>query len=55
MLGDGKERTVKIAHGVAIFAFVQIRSGGELTVMCVLVTVRTKREFHLVNGVLAGG
>jgi len=54
MLGDGKESAVKIAHGVAVLAFVQMRSRGELAVMRVLVTVRAKREFHLVNRVLAG-
>jgi len=54
MLGDGKERTVKIAHGVAILAFVEMRCRGELAVVSVFMTVRAKREFHLVNGVLAG-
>jgi hypothetical protein len=54
MLRDGKERTVKIAYGVAILAFVEIGGCGELAVMRILVTVRAKREFHLVNGVLAG-
>lgn len=54
MLGDGIERTVKIAHGMAILAFVQMRRRGELAVMSVFMAVRAKREFHLVNGVLAG-
>jgi len=52
VLRDGKERTVKIAYGVAILAFVEIGGCRELAVMRVLVTVRAKREFHLVNGVL---
>jgi hypothetical protein len=54
MLRDGKERTVKITHGMAILAFVQIWGGGELAVMSVFVAVRAKREFDLVNRVLAG-
>lgn len=40
MLSDGKERAVKIADGVAIFAFVQMRRRGELAVVSVFVTVR---------------
>jgi hypothetical protein len=55
MLGDGKEGTVKIAHGMAIFAFVRVRSGGELAVMRVLVTICAKSEFDLVNCVFTGG
>ena len=54
VLRDGKERTVKIAYGVAILAFVEIGGCRELAVMRILVAVRAKREFHLVNGVLAG-
>jgi hypothetical protein len=54
MLGDGKERTVKIAYGMTVLAFVQMRSAGELAVVSVFMAVRAKREFHLVNGVLAG-
>ena len=54
VLRDGKERTVKIAHRMAILAFVEMRGCGELAVMRVLVAVRAKREFHLVDGVLAG-
>lgn len=55
MLGDGKEGAVKIAHGMAIFAFVGVRSGGELAVMRVLVTIRAKSEFDLVNRIFTGG
>ena len=55
VLRDGKERTVPVAHGMTIFAFVQMRSGGELAVMRVLVTVRAERKFHFVNCVLACG
>lgn len=54
VLRDGKEGAVKIAHGMAILASVQIRSGSELAVMSVLVTIRAKREFHFVNRVFAG-
>jgi len=55
MLGDGKKGAVKIADRMTILAFVGVRSGGELAVMRVLVTIRAKRKFHLVNRVLAGG
>jgi hypothetical protein len=54
MLRNGKERTVKIAHGMAIFAFVQVWHPAELAVMRILVTVRAQSEFHVVNRVLAG-
>lgn len=55
VLRDGKERTVPVAHGMTIFAFVQMRSGGELAVMRVLVTVRAERKLQFVNCVLASG
>lgn len=55
VLRDGKERTVPVTHGMTIFAFVQMRSGGELAVMRVLVTVRAERKLQFVNCVLAGG
>lgn len=54
MLRDGKECTVKIAHCMAILAFVQVWGGGELAVMSILVTVCAERKLHLVNRVLAG-
>jgi hypothetical protein len=53
VLRNGKERTVKIAHRMAILAFVEIGGGGELSVMRVLVTVRAEGKFHLINRVLA--
>lgn len=55
MLRNRKSGAVKIQNGVAILAFVQIRGGGELAIVRILVAVRAKREFHLVNGVLASG
>jgi len=55
MLRDRKSGAMKIAHSMAILAFVEIWCGGKLSIMRVLVTIRAKRKFHLVNGVLAGG
>lgn len=53
MLRDGEQGTVKITHGMAILAFVQVRSRRKLAIMCILVAVGTKRELHLVDRVFA--
>jgi len=46
---------MKVLNGVAIFATILVRSCGKLFVMRVLMAIRAGREFHFVNGLLAGG
>jgi len=53
VLGDCERGAVEIHHGVASFAFVVVRCGGELIVMGVVVTVPARSKFNFVNGVLA--
>ena len=55
MFGDRKCGTVKIQNRMTILAFVSIRRGFKLSVMGILVTVGTGREFHLIDGVFARG
>jgi len=55
MLGDRKCGAVEVQNSMAIFAFVSVRSGGELAVMGIFVAIRARREFHLIDGVLARG
>ena len=52
MLGNGEGRAVKIFHRVTIFAAIQMRSGGKLLVMCVLVAIEARGEFHFVESIL---
>jgi hypothetical protein len=54
MFRDGECGAVPIQNGMAILTSVQIRKGGKLVVMRILVTVRAEGKFHLVNGVFAG-
>jgi hypothetical protein len=55
MLCDRKCGAVEVQNSMAIFAFVSVRSGGELAVMRILVAIRARCELHLVNRVLTSG
>ena len=55
MFGNRKCGAVKIQNGMTVFALVSIRRGRKLSVMGVLMAVGAGREFHLIDGVLAGG
>ena len=55
MFGDGKGGTAEVQNGMAIFAFVSVRSGGELAVMGILVAIRARCELHLVNRIFPRG
>ena len=55
VLGNGERRAMKIFYGVAIFAAIDVRNGGELLVMRILMTISTRRKLHFVESILAGG
>ena len=55
MLRDRKQNAVEILDGVAGFAAIVVRGGGELTGVDVLVAVHTVCKLHFVKGRLAGG
>lgn len=55
MLRDRKCGAVEIQNGMAIFAFVPVRSGSELAVMGIFVTIGASRELHFVNRVFTRG
>jgi len=55
MLRDRKQNAVEILDGVASFAAIFERGGGELTGVNVLVAVHAVGKFHFVKGGLAGG
>lgn len=44
---------MKILYGVAVFAAILVRSGGELVVMGVLMAIRARRELNFIDGILA--
>src|SRR5215472_3562375 len=54
MLGDGKQSAVPIRYRMAALAAVLKRRFRELAVVGVFVAVRTGRELHLVDRLLAG-
>ena len=54
VLGNGEGRAMEILYGMAILATILVGRRGKLLVMRILVTIRTRRELHLVDGVLAG-
>jgi hypothetical protein len=53
VLGYCKSGTVEILNSVASLAFVQVRSGGELVIVSILVTICANREFHFVDRIFA--
>lgn len=53
MLGDCKRGTVKILNRMTTLALVLIRSFRKLSVVGVLMAIRTGGEFHLIDGVFA--
>ena len=54
MLGNRKQRTVKVLNGVATFAAIIVRRGGKLPGMDVFVAVHAVCKLHVVNCCLAG-
>jgi len=54
VLCNRERGAMKVLYGVAILATILVGSGGKLLVMRILVTIRTRRELHFVDGVLAG-
>ena len=54
VLGNREGRSVNILYRMAVFAAVQVRRGGKLLVMLILVAIRASREFHFVLSILAG-
>ena len=55
VLGNGERRAMKIFYGVTIFAAIEMRSGGELLVMRILMAISARCKLHFVNSVLSGG
>lgn len=55
MRGDGKDRTVEVSNGMALFATILVRFARKLFVVRILVAIEASREFHLVNCTFAGG
>lgn len=55
MLGDGKERSVKITNGVATLAPVVIRCSRELSIVRIFVAIGAIRELHLIDRIFASG
>jgi len=53
VLGNGERRAMKVLYGVAVFAAILVRRGGELFVVRVLMAIRARRELHFVDSVLA--
>ena len=51
VLGDGERRAMKVLHGMAILATVQVGSRGELLAMRILMAIRACGELHFVCGV----
>ena len=55
MRGDGKDRTMEVGNGMALFATILIRFARKLFVVRVFMAIQTSRELHLINCVLASG
>lgn len=55
MLGDRVRGAMEVLHGVAALAFIEIRRGDELAIVCIFMAIRAGREFHFVNRVFACG